>query len=117
MMYNITEYDYERIEFHKNINHDSFKIKTGMYSGTIITYGEIAIHEQLDGSPPKLKFQYQIDHTPLDANTLKDEYEFNTYVGDMLTHIIEKALEENNFAIGELPNGTKSTNNNFEESN
>ena len=71
MMYNITEYDYDRIEFHKGTNHDSFKITTGAYSGTIITYGEIAIREQLDGSPPQLKFQYQIDYTPLNADELK----------------------------------------------
>lgn len=114
-MNNITEYDYDRIEYHVGKNHDSFKIRTGTYSGTIVTYGEIAIHEQLDGSPPKLKFQYQIDQTPLDADELKNDYEFNTYVGDMLTHIISKALDENNFAIGEKPNGTKSTNNNIEE--
>ena len=116
-MYNISEYDYDRIEFREGTNHDSFKIKTGAYSGTIVTYGEIAVHQQLDGSSPKLKFQYQIEDTPLNADELKDSRDFNNYVGDMLTSIISKALDENNFTIGGNPDGTESTNNNFEESN
>ena len=43
--------------------------------------------------------------------------DFNNYVGDLLTHIIEAAIEDNNFAIGEQPDGTESTNNNSKESN
>jgi len=117
MYNNITQYDYDQIEYHKGTNHDSFKIKTGQYSGTVITYGEIAIQEQMDGSDPKLKFQYQIDESPLNGDELKSDAEFNNYVGDMLTHIIESAIEDNNFAIGEQPDGTESTNNNSEESN
>ena len=118
MMYNnITQYDYDQISYHEGTNHDSFKIRTGRYSGTVITYGEIAIQEQMDGSDPKLKFQYQIDESPLDVDELKIDADFNNYVGDMLTHIIETAIEENNFAIGEQPDGTESTNNNTKESN
>ena len=118
LMYNkITQYDYDQIEYHKGTNHDSFKIKTGQYSGTVITFGEIAIQEQMDGSDPKLKFQYQIDESPLDVDELKMDSDFNNYVGDLLTHIIEAAIEDNNFAIGEQPDGTESTNNNSKESN
>jgi len=117
MYNNITQYDYDQIEYHKGTNHDSFKIKTGQYSGTVITYGEIAIQEQMDGSNPKLKFQYQIEEAPTNPDELKSDAEFNNYVGDMLTHIIESAIEDNNFAIGEQPDGTESTNNNSEESN
>ena len=117
-MYNkITQYDYDQITYHEGTNHDSFKIKTGQYSGTVITFGEIAIQEQLDGSDPTLRFQYQIDESPLDAEELKIDGDFNNYVGDILTHIIETAIERNNFAIGEKPDGTESTDNNIEESN
>ena len=118
MMYNtISQYDYEQITYHEETNHDSFKIVTGQYTGTIVTYGEIAITEPLDGTTEAtLKFQYQIDESPLDAEELKLDAEFNNYVGDMLTHIIESAIEENNFAIGDDPNGTESTNNNTKES-
>ena len=117
MYNNISQYDYDRIEFREGTNHDSFKIKTGAYSGTIVTFGEIALHEQMDGSDPKLKFQYQIEESALDADELKDDVDFNNYIGDMLTSIISKALDENNFAIGGNPDGTESTNNNSKESN
>lgn len=118
MMYNtISQYDYEQITYHEGTNHDSFKIITGQYTGTIVTFGEIAITEPLDGeTEAKLKFQYQIDDSPLNPEELKTDAEFNVYVGDLLTHIIETAIEENNFAIGDDPNGTESTNNNTEES-
>lgn len=119
MMYNnISQYDYQQITYHEGTNHDSFKIITGQYSGTIITYGEIAITEPLDGqSEATLKFQYQIDETPLDADELKIDSEFNNYVGDLLTHVIDSAVKENNFKIGDNPNGTESTNDNIEELN
>lgn len=117
MYNNISQYDYDQIEYHEGTNHDSFKVKTGYYSGTIVTFGEIAIQEQMDGSSPKLKFQYQIDESPLNADELKNDNDFNNYIGDMLTHIIETALEDNNFAIGEQLDGTEFTNNNTEESN
>lgn len=116
LMYNnITEYDYERVSHIPNSNHDSFKIVSGRYTGTIVTYGEVAIQEKLDGSDPVLKFQYQIEETPLDADELKDSTEFNTYVGDILQHVLTKALEDNNFAIGDKPDGTEFTDNNSEE--
>ena len=119
MMYNnITQYDYDQISYHEGTNHDSFKIKTGRYSGTVVTFGEIAVTQPLDGeTEAKLKFQYQIEETALNPDELKTDADFNTYVGDMLTHIIETAIEENNFAIGEQPDGTESTNNNTKESN
>jgi len=47
MMYNnISQYDYDQIEYHKGTNHDSFKIKTGRFSGTVITFGESLRKEQ-----------------------------------------------------------------------
>ena len=116
MMYNnISQYDYERIEYLKNSNHDSFKILTGQYTGTIVTYGEVAIQETLDGSEPTLQFQFQIEETPLDPDELHKDKNFHTYLGDMLQSIIQEALNENNFAIGDKPNGTEFTNNNSEE--
>ena len=116
MRTSLSQYDYERVEYRKD-NHDSFKLVTGEWTGTIVTFGEVAVQHKLDGSPPKLNFQYQIEETALNPDELKTDADFNTYVGDMLTHIIETAIEENNFAIGEQPDGTESTNNNSEESN
>ena len=115
-MYNsLTYHDYERIEFRKGSNHDSFKLLTGQWAGTIITFGEVAVKHNLGGEPPKLNFQYQIEETPLDPDELEKDVDFNEYLGDVLVHVIEQAIEENNFAIGEKPNGTESTDNNTEE--
>lgn len=116
-MYNkISEYDYERVSFRQGSNHDSFKITTGQWTGTVITYGEVLINEPLDEQEEAtLKFQYQIEQTPLDAKELEKDPEFNTYVGDILKHVIEKALDDNNYKIGDLPDGTESANNNSEE--
>ena len=119
MMYNkISEFDYERIEYRKNSNHDSFKIKTGQWTGTVITYGEVVMQEPLDTTQQaKMKFQYQIEETPLDAKVIEKDPDFNNYVGDMLHHIIETALELNNYKIGDMPDGTESANDNIEEFN
>lgn len=118
MMYNALSYhDYERIEYRQGSNHDSFKLVTGQWAGTIVTFGEVAVQHKLDGTPPKLNFQYQIEETPLDAKELEKDVDFNEYIGDILVHVIEQALEENNFAIGEKPNGTESTNDDIEELN
>lgn len=114
---NITQYDYERISFRPDSNHDSFKIVTGEWSGTVITYGEVLVTEPLDNEEPILKFQYQIEETPLDFTVLENNPDFNNHLGEILKNIIETALQENNFAIGEQPDGIESTNNNFKESN
>jgi hypothetical protein len=116
MRTNLSQYDYQRVEQRAD-NHDSFKLVTGEWSGTVITFGEVAVQHKLDGSPPKLNFQYQIEETPLDPKELEANVDFNEYIGDILVHVIEEALEENNFAIGEQPDGTESTNDNTEEFN
>lgn len=118
MMYNnLSHYDYERIEYRENSNHDSFKILTGQWAGTVVTFGEVAVQHKLDGTPPKLNFEYQIEETQLDANELEKDVDFNEYIGDILVHVIEQALEQDNFTIGEKPNGTESTNDDIEELN
>jgi len=111
-MYNkITEYDYERLSYIPDSSHDSFKILTGKYSGTIITFGEVAVTENMDGSDAKLQFQYQIEETPLDANEIQNTPELNNHLGDILSHILQRAIEDDNFKIG-IPDGTEPTNDN-----
>ena len=117
MYNNITQYDYERVSYRPDSNHDSFKIVTGEWSGTVITYGEVLVTEPLSGEEPILKFQYQIEETPLDPTVLENNVDFNNHLGEILKNIIETALQENNFAIGEQPDGTESTNDDTEESN
>ena len=121
MMYNdLTNNDYERIQYLKeehNIDHDSFRILTGKWAGVIVTYGNIALTKPADAddSEAKLKFNYIVNET--NGHVEKDlttDPDFNNFIGDMLTHCIDEALQENNFAIGDK---NESTNDYTEESN
>jgi|GEM_PF-2398237 hypothetical protein len=114
MVYNsITKYDYERISYIENSDHDSFKILNGKYSGTILTYGKIALTEPTttDSDEATLSYEFNINETPLDGD-LSESVEFQNYAGDMLQVIIEEALEEKHH-IGEKP---VDTNSHFEKS-
>jgi hypothetical protein len=89
-------------------DHDSFKIVTGRYSGTIVTYGKIALTEPTD--PDKdavLSFEYTVNESNLDIEETESP-EFRNYLGDMLQVVILESLEEKNFAIGEKPSDTNS---------
>lgn len=109
MMYNsITKHDYHQISYLEDSDHDSFKIVTGKYSGTIVTYGKIALTEPTDGSEDAvLSFEYTVNESNLDIEETESP-EFRTYLGDMLQVVIQEALEEKNFAIGEKPSDTNS---------
>ena len=115
-MYNtISKYDYRQISYMKESDHDSFKILTGEYSGTIVTYGKVCVTQPTLEDPDAeviFSYEYVVNESNLDASTL-DSNEFKTYLGDMLQVVILEALEDNNFAIGEKP---VDTNSNFEKS-
>lgn len=105
MMYNISKYDYERVSVRENSDHDSFKILTGQFAGTIVTFGRLSMEEinnnttdQLEG---RLSFEYEIEKTPLELTELQESPAFENYLGDMLMHIIEDAFENGNYKIGE----------------
>lgn len=115
---NITENDYERIEYLQethNIDHDSFRLLTGKWAGVIVTYGEIALQKPMSGDEAKLKFNYMVnEHNGFDHDELSKDPDFNNYLGDMLSHIIETALDDNEFLIGDKD---AAANDNTEESN
>jgi hypothetical protein len=115
-MYNtISKYDYRQISYIEDSKHDSFKILTGPYAGTIVTYGKICLTEPTQQDPDAeviFSYEYVVNESNLDASTL-DSNEFKTYLGDMLQTIILEALENDNFAIGVNP---VDTNSNFEKS-
>lgn len=104
-MYNISIHDYERIEFMKDSNHDSFKIRTGKYAGTVVTYGKIAVTEPTDPGVDEatLSFEYVINKAPagIDETFLESDSDFNNYLGDLLQTVIVEALDNDNYAIGD----------------
>lgn len=105
MMYNITKYDYERISFKENSDHDSFKILTGQFSGTIVTYGRLSMEEITNDNTEalvgKLSFEYEIEKSPMEKSELQESPAFENYLGDMLTHIIQASFDDGNYKIGE----------------
>ena len=115
IVYNISTHDYERIEFIENSNHDSFKILTGKYSGTVITYGKIAITEPTnpDIDEATLSFEYVVNKAPsgIDETFLESDSDFNNYLGDMLQCVIAEALDNDNYAIGNKENNDNPDNN------
>jgi hypothetical protein len=115
-MYNrISKYDYAQISYMKESDHDSIKILTGEYAGTVVTYGKICLTEPTLEDPDAeiiFSYEYVVNESNLDTKTLESD-EFKTYLGDMLQVIILEALEHNNFAIGVKP---VDTNSHFEKS-
>ena len=109
MVYNsISKHDYQQISYIEDSDHDSFKILTGRYSGTVVTYGKIALTEPTDGEDNAvLSFEYTVNESNLDSDETESQ-EFRTYLGDMLQVVIQEAIEEKNFAIGEKPSDTNS---------
>ncbi len=84
----------------------SVKINKGKYAGVIVTYGTVGLKTQEDGSA-KLSFQYNITESPKhNKKKLEGSDEFRNTLGDILSHIIESALESGKYKIG---NGNKST--------
>ena len=105
-MYNISRYDYERVSFKEDSDHDSFKILTGQFAGTIVTFGRLSLEEinnnnntkELEG---RLSFEYEIEKSPMERLELQESPAFENYLGDMLTHIIETAFEDGQYKIGD----------------
>ena len=63
-------------------------------------YGTVSIKESPELDIATLSFTYNInDPGDFDHDTLKEDEDFNNYLGDLLTHIIEQGttnLEERN---------------------
>ena len=63
------------------------EITEGKYSSVVFTYGTVRFSWELD--IPKLQFSYDILHSgEFDLDLLKNDQDFVTMVGDILTEII-----------------------------
>ena len=70
------------------------------YTNVMVIYGTVKILEDQQLDMATLKFTYNIvDPGDFDHDTLKADEDFNNYLGDLLTHIIEQGttnLEKRN---------------------
>ena len=82
----------------------SVKIKDKKYKNVVVSYGKIGLNVQEDGATAKLSFKYQIDDVAnFDRKDLENSDDFNTYLGDLLTHIIQTALDTGAYTVGDSP--------------
>jgi hypothetical protein len=111
---NITSDDYN---FADNGVNDLWAVKLkNKYKGVVYHYGKVSakiddVFDDGDGLA-SLSFQYELlDKGEYDEDELLTD-DFKNYIGDVLSHIIQDAFENDKYRIGEDDN----TNNNIEES-
>lgn len=101
MMYNISKVDYEIVSILDD-NHDSIKIITGPYAGTIVTFNNVMLTEPTSGDESaRLSFHYVVNESYLDEEDLTSP-EFERYLGELIEYLLWSSIEEKNFKIGKI---------------
>lgn len=110
----ITENDYAFVE-KPTSDFYSVKLKSGPWSGVIITYGKISLKVNDDKETATLSFQFKVDEAPdaHDIEELEMSADFNNHLGDILSHIIQNAFDTGKYKLGS--NDKQSTNNDSAE--
>jgi hypothetical protein len=76
-------------------------IKTGVWEGVQYAYGKIGLRENADKTGATLQFNYAIlDACDFDENVLKYDPDFNNHLGDILSHILDDAIQNDKFKLG-----------------
>lgn len=88
------------------------KIKDGDYKDIIYRYGRIEVAEDEVEETARLKFNFAIDKIPselgMTADELNEDVEFLNTLGNILTHIIEDAMDSGKYKIGKDDKSTDS---------
>jgi DNA-directed RNA polymerase specialized sigma subunit len=86
------------------------KIKEGEFKGIVYRYGRIEVAEDKSEDTARLKFNFAIEEIPKELEMSKEELQedlsFLNTLGNILTHIIEDAMDSGKYKIG---NDDKST--------
>ena len=78
----------------------AIKLKT-KYENVTYCYGKVKAKVDDDDGNATLSFQYQVlDEGDYDKEELESSTEFNNYIGDVLSHILTDAFENENYRIG-----------------
>ena len=88
----------------------SVKLKSGQWSGVIVTYGKVSLKVNEDKESATLSFQFKVDEAPPPhiVEILEESNDFNNHLGDILSHIIQNAFNTGNYKVGS--NDKQSTN-------
>ena len=82
----------------------SVKIKDKKYKNVVVSYGKISLTVQKDGETAKLSFKYQIDDpVKFDRQKLESDQNFHTYLGDLLSYIIQNAFDTGKYKVADKP--------------
>jgi len=110
----ITDTDYAFVEKPTSEMY-SVRLKTGQWSGVIVTYGKVSLKVNEDKETATLSFQFKVDEAPAphDVEILEESNDFNNHLGDILSHIIQNAFDTGNYKLGS--NDKQPTNDNPSE--
>ena len=107
----ITSDSYTFIE-HTNDTNWYVKIKAGDYKDIIFKYGAIEIKEDAELDSAKLKFHFNISKIPeelsLTNEDLQEDADFMNLLGDILSHILEDAMDSGKYKLGKNDKSTDS---------
>ena len=80
----------------------TIQIKQEPWVDIVVQYGKIGLAVSEDGSSAKLSFKYSINSCPdnLNKQELEQSQEFQTFLGDLLSYIIQSAFDSGNYKVG-----------------
>jgi hypothetical protein len=110
----ITSNSYTFVE-HKGDEDWYVKIKEGDFKDIVYKYGRIEVVEDKEEDSARLKFQFKIAKIPeelqMNEEELQEDVEFLNLLGDILSHVIEDAMESGKYKLGndDKPTDSEST--------
>jgi hypothetical protein len=104
----ITNADYIFVE--RNPDETSYVKLTGEspWNGTVFQYGKLALHENIEADFMELSFTYNVIESPLRKEMLEEDVNFKNYIGEVLGHIIDDAVNTGEYQIGTRDNKSTS---------
>lgn len=98
----ITNDSYESLDAPDGISY-LIKVADKKYKGITIQYGKISLNVNEGSDSATLSYKYTITDFPEKflKEDLENDEDFNTYVGDLLTFIIQSAFDSGNYRLGD----------------
>lgn len=98
----ITNSCYESLDAPDGVSY-LIKITDKKYKGITIQYGKISLSVNEGSDSATLSYKYTITDFPEKflKEDLENDEDFNTYVGDLLTFIIQSAFDTGNYRFGD----------------
>lgn len=104
-MLNITSADYSLVE-NEHAELSQFygvKYRSGKWKNVIVVYGKVSVKEDTVNDTAKMSFTYSIqDPADFDLEELREDVDFNNYIGEVLQFIIMDGLDNKGAQIGNI---------------